>query len=603
MLRKRLFTTVFTIVLLSMAVGIAHGDYLTTRPDYAGVWINLFGRPENLTPYLHFLAGEASKPKWSRIESTQGVFDFSEFGDALTRALDGNYYYYCEFWTGSHTPRWIYARGVPLVTTDNRNFPYYLDANYQAYLSTFFDKMAEYLSLLPANKLERLAFIQPGFGSTGDRQLYKGTPDDPKYVIDSNAYLGYMQNMTTALHKAFDTYPETRDIKFLWNIGDYDGSDPSELDGVPDSKRGELLYGKWVRDNYDAQFRKQQFTPAIGYMAVNEKDQDTEQRPHFYGVGSPLRWSGNAEFIRGEHNDAKWARTPMAKLAKKWHFYWTAISSVDRGIDAWETKWAWLSSGDYTEAYEFSYRYSYYKKAATSPYAFVALRDVLDYSDTDRFPEATYGAATRSNTTRINTILSEYSSYGAANGDTRAVVKYGTSAYLLRSTALNDCVWNVIDRNYRRHISQYNPNGTSVGLWRVGSTSEPYGRFARSFENSSGKNAMYFTFDNDFFDRPAGEVTIKVIYKDQPAGSTWELKYDAGAGNFKKAYTVVNTGDNTWKTKTITVTDAVMAGNGPNGCDFALCNSDGLDDVFHMIEIERPLRGGSKLRADGAGEH
>ncbi|MCP4257068.1 MAG: hypothetical protein GY774_06020 [Planctomycetes bacterium] len=61
--------------------------------------------------------------------------------------------------------------------------------------------------------------------------------------------------------------------------------------------------------------------------------------------------------------------------------------------------------------------------------------------------------------------------------------------------------------------------------------------------------------------------------------------------------------ENTWKTKTITVTDAVMAGNGPNGCDFALCNSDGLDDVFHMIEIERPLRGGSKLRADGAGEH
>ena len=51
-----------------------YGQYLDRRPDYAGVWINLFGRPENLEPYLHFLAGEASKPKWSHMEATRGVF-------------------------------------------------------------------------------------------------------------------------------------------------------------------------------------------------------------------------------------------------------------------------------------------------------------------------------------------------------------------------------------------------------------------------------------------------------------------------------------------------------------------------------------------------
>jgi len=590
--RVKLFTTVMMVGLLSMTVGLAQGDNLTSRPDYAGVWINLFGRPENLSPYLHFLAGEASKPKWSGIEATRGVFDFSEMEDALTRALAGDYYYYPEFWTGSHPPGWIYENGVPLVTTDRGKYPYYLDADYQAHLSTFFNEMAKFLSRLPADKLERLAFIQPGFGSTGDRQLYKATPHDPQYNIDSNAYLAFMQNTTKALHDAFDTYPETRDIKFLWNIGDYDGSDPSELEGVSDRLRGELLYAKWLRENYHAQFRKQQFTPAIGYMAVNEKNQDTRQRPHFYGYGSPLRWSGNAEFIRGEHNDAKWARTPMAKVALKWNFYWTAISSVDRGLDAWETKWNWLSSGDYTAAYEFSYRYSYYKKAKSSPVAFVALRDVLDYSDTDRFPVATYGAATRSNTARINSILAEYQSYGAKNGDTDAVVNYGTSSYLLNSTALNDCVWNVIDRNYRRHMTQYNPNETSVGLWRVGSTEYPYGRFVRSFENSSGKNAMYFDIDDDFFGGTALNanypISIKVIYYDQGTG-TWQLKYDAVGDSNKTAYTVTKTNTNTWKEKNFTVTDANFGNRCIHVTDFYLSNSDSEDDIFHLVEIERSV--------------
>ncbi len=36
------------------------------------------------------------------------------------------------------------------------------------------------------------------------------------------------------------------------------------------------------------------------------------------------------------------------------------------------------------------------------------------------------------------------------------------------------------------------PNKTSVGWWRVGSGKSIYGRFARGFENKSGKNTMYF---------------------------------------------------------------------------------------------------------------
>jgi hypothetical protein len=50
------------------------------------------------------------------------------------------------------------------------------------------------------------------------------------------------------------------------------------------------------------------------------------------------------------------------------------------------------------------------------------------------------------------------------------------------------------------------------------------------------------------------------------------------------ALSVTNTGDATWKTVSVTVTNSVLQNNGPNGSDFALVNTDGADDIFHMIE-------------------
>ncbi len=107
------------------------------------------------------------------------------------------------------------------------------------------------------------------------------------------------------------------------------------------------------------------------------------------------------------------------------------------------------------------------------------------------------------------------------------------------------------------------------------------------------KNAMYFTSDAGFFADPAEQVTLKVIYYDDVAGSTWDVQYDAGGGSLATAIGVTCTGSDNWKTISATVTNAVMAHNGPNGSDLALVNTEGLDDVFHMIEIERSGRTGS----------
>jgi len=45
------------------------------------------------------------------------------------------------------------------------------------------------------------------------------------------------------------------------------------------------------------------------------------------------------EFIRGELNEGETAPTPLYQLNPNLFYYWTAMSSVDRGLDAWELKY------------------------------------------------------------------------------------------------------------------------------------------------------------------------------------------------------------------------------------------------------------------------
>ena len=73
-----------------------------------------------------------------------------------------------------------------------------------------------------------------------------------------------------------------------------------------------------------------------------------------------------------------------------------------------------------------------------------------------------------------------------------------------QQTGYNDAGWNIEEGNYERWITQINPDLTSIGLFRVrgniNSNSSKYDRFARSFQNSSGKNTMYFKFHSYLYE-------------------------------------------------------------------------------------------------------
>jgi hypothetical protein len=254
-------------------------------------------------------------------------------------------------WTGPDSPEWIYEKGVPKVVTtggSKRDFyPFYLDPNYISYFHRFIGILAGHIASLTEEERNVFAFIQPAFGSTGDRQLYKGTPQDPKYKISAQQYLEFCSGATKRFYEAFNK-PELKHIKFLFNVADESEPGDTKTKG---SKSGEQLFANWLRQNYKIELRKQQFTVAIGYQANGEIVQDNELRPPFFGLNGK-----EPDFVRGEFS--KFAQGGIFKENPVWNYYWTAISTVDRGLDLWEVDYETVKTGKYDEGTgQFSFRY------------------------------------------------------------------------------------------------------------------------------------------------------------------------------------------------------------------------------------------------------
>jgi hypothetical protein len=119
-------------------------------------------------------------------------------------------------------------------------------------------------------------------------------------------------------------------------------------------------------------------------------------------------------------------------------------------------------------------------------------------------------------------------------------------------------------------------------------TSSIYSRFARGFEHSSGKDALYFKLHDGFSQDATPKVmSITVVWYDGQEGSTWKLDYDAGTPTMKTGLTVTGKGDKQWHHEVVTLRDAVFRHGGIKGADLALVNTDAKDDIFSLIEVHR----------------
>ena len=534
---------------------------------------NVANQLDGITPATHpHIKGVPFIVLWSDLEPSKGDFQFEEIIGSKLKDLDAwDWNCYIMVWVAhakrdgkwARTPQWLFEEeGVPLVemTDDNDDYPYYLHPTYKQHYHGMLQALGKYLLGLPENLRKRVLFVQCCEGSTGDQSPYKNnTPKNPNYEISDDEWAAFRREAWAACIDGF-TENGVQKIPMLVNpdggkFGDEFGYLLSIAKGPVGIKEGGLTHG--FHSNY----------------AKGRVEDMIEMRRRADEAGIEF-------FARGEMNE--WQSHWISKNTPQ-GLYWSALLVVHGGINMWNLQYRAAAGEEHIDAMNICNKYGGEIKPQESKAAFIALRRGLDASDTESFPENSFGTADQKNKDRYLAIEKAYSAYGAKNNDIKSAMGGGMSSR--RREVPNDIGWEITRGNWERHIRQIDENETSVGWWQIDESI--YGRFARGFEPSSGKNSMYFDLNDDFANG-SHEITVEVTYRDSDPGS-WELIYDATDGTMKTAMAVTNSGSgkDNWLKKKVTLNDVVLGNRGQRGADFILINTGGTNCRFHMIAVDK----------------
>lgn len=303
----------------------------------------------------------------------------------------------------------------------------------------------------------------------------------------------------------------------------------------------------------------------------------------------PLNPKGVKLFSASEM-DQSWQKGYFA-LNYEIGFYWSALGGINTGLSCTNVsvsamKYA-LANPGIIEIFKMYNRYAQQVYPETATTAFSVLHEGLNAADTVKFPESIYGKATSKNVDRYKAICNDpkYLKRGARMEDLDAVIK-GQVYQRESQEYYNDAGWDICEGNIERFMTQLDPDGTSIGLFRVRgtitSTSSKYDRFARSFENSTGKNNMYFTLHSDL---SVNNKTLRftIIWLDKILDSTWAFKYKNSKGVQTISFRGV--GSNQWKSEVFTISDFKLDKGLEKASDFMLVNTDTMDDIFSSVEM------------------
>jgi hypothetical protein len=574
---------------------------ISGKPDYPGIWgiwgkgVSAEGKP--------WLKGHVVTTGWEDIELSDNQFDWTKLDTKINKIAGQGLYVMVLVYTGSKNPEWIYSTGVPRVQSDNKggsSFAYYLnDANgdgdgddvgeFRYYFKRMIAEVAQHLNQLNSDSslptYQKIIAIQGPIGASGDPQPYERQTNDKAtsngwfgegtpYAISKDEWDAYQKEMFLYY---YDQYKTTNPpIHTLLNIGDDKAMYEWGLATLP---------GVWVK-----------------YGNIGDRYQHNREYDDPAASSGSWMWQPVREFLNGAAHRSR-SEMDLNQLGwfvenPVWNMYWTNLWDLHTGMDMHNIMDEDLENNTYVEAFVFFGKYAGYKDPRDSAGVWIALRDGLDASDAERFPEQVYGSMSAGkNKQRYLGIAEAFAAYGARQDDADAMNKTSFEA-------LNDVGWRIYPGNYQMWMYQLDPNATSQGLWRVGPQDQPYGRFARRFDAASDKNTMYFDIDDRFFfERPLDggyPVTIRVVYLDQGTGQ-WALKYDAQGDSQKTALAVTKTDSGRWKEQTVTVNDAYFGNRGPSKADLMLVNLDGEDDTFHMIEVVRATGFRTGYFGDGAG--
>ena len=551
-----------------------------------GVWDRGAGVVDYTDPKSDFIKGIEIAANWDEIQPTGSTsFDFSLFQQKLDLAVANDKLIRFSINVGPDCPLWLFNNGVPLVNVtiapnSNQDYanrhPYYLDPEYKTFYYKLIEEFALFLRNQPQEKFDHIAFVQVKTGATGDEAPYKGTVNNAIYDITTANWQAFRLEAFAKYKLYFNDVPNRKIVLTFNNVDPID--EPEAYNYVMNQLDPVLGFGikggAYNRGHHltDEQLYKEQWNPFL----INPK----------VSAGNP---NGRKLFSASEM-DQSWSKGFFA-LNYEIGFYWSALGGINTGLSCTNiTESAMeyaLANPGIIEIFNMYNRYAQQVYPATATTAFSVFHEGLNSADTVKFPEAIYGNASKNNTTRYQNICNDpkYANRGARIDDPTYVTE-GQVAQRENQQFYNDAGWEICEGNIERFMTQINPDATSIGLFRVRgtitATSSKYDRFARSFENSTGKNTMYFQLHNEL---PATNKNLKftIIWLDKTAGSTWAFKYRNSTGLQTIPFT--GTGTNQWRTEVFNVLDGVMDQGGVNGSDFMLVNTDTVNDIFNGIEM------------------
>lgn len=546
-----------------------------------GVWDRGDGIDDYDDPKFDYVVGIEAGDQWSNVQSlSPNKFDFSGFQKVLDKASRYKKLVKLSIGVGPESPEWLYKSGVPLVKViDNKpgkhdkfpNYPYYLSENYKKYYFELIRQFSVFLLSQPDEKFKYIAFVQVKTGATGDEEPYKGKPEEDKYSISNNEWLNFRLEAFNEFKKYFNDVAE-RKIALTFNRVDPE-KNPEEY--------------KWIMTKID---------PNIGFGikggAYNRGHHLTNEKSYKEKWYKYLVNPKGLKLFSASEMDQSWQKGYFI-LNYEIGFYWAVLSGLNVGLSTTNlsksaVKYA-IEHDEIRQIYKMYNKYAQQVYPQTAQFAYSVFHEGLNAANKEKFPEVTFGKASEKNLERYSSICKAYEKRGARIDDLKSVAS-GQVAQRDNQTGYNDVGWDIQEGNYERFLTQINADETSIGLFRVRGTldqnSSKYDRFARSFENASGRNTMYFRFDDEMFlNGQPKSLKFTITWLDTNAGSTWALKYNNGK-LLKTAIEVKGNGDNKWKSVTVNVPDMLLQHKGDFQSDFVLVNTDKTDDIFNGIEVQ-----------------
>ena len=574
---KELMKTQVTLILIACFAIQSNAQQSALPKDAYGVWVR-----GSTDYYDHFddFKGHRVNYRWSEIQPNDSLhFEWEKLQNQLNYAYKNNKYIYASILVGPDSPEWIYDNNlVPKVYTNSTkekwsHWPYYMDGDYKRLYHKLIREFARFLRTQPKNITERMAFVQIMIGSTGDVGAYKGTPDNPNYEISS----GEWRDFNIAAFKQF---------KIHLNDGDEGKKIPLLFNGNAIHPETDPAQWEWVNNNIDPEigFGIKGSAYMRGHHLTGEKEFNDTWKQYLVNP------EGMQVFSRGEMDQTH--KRPLYLINKPLGFYWGMLSGLNTGLSVWDISQSAIdyaaTSEEVLDVFRFFNKHAPQTDPATATTAYVIFHEGLNSENTEKFPEAEFGTASKDNEARYEAICRAYSERGARMDHTFAATK-GQVWQRRNQTGYNDAGWSIEEGNYERWIEQINPDETSISLFRVRGTidenSSIYDRFARSFEHSNGKDTMYFKFHDQVFSQTLPQrLSFVVTWLDKNEHSSWAFGYRNEEGEISTIEFQGN-GDDRWKKENFIISDFKAPEPGSGQAGFLLINTDTVDDIFHGIEV------------------